>query len=181
MNDSELKTRVPGVAQLEVRSPEAHGSVLGRLARAVIRNRRKVALVWLVMFIAGGFAASHISKRLSYDFSLPGQPAYVTGQRIMNVFGNGGTTIPSVIVVTVPKGQTVRLDAAKIAAAFDGARRANPRVRIADETLTRDPRFVTRDDKTTFAYVFAPPNQSLGADRITDAAVASVVRALPSY
>ncbi|HLX78686.1 MAG TPA: MMPL family transporter, partial [Acidimicrobiales bacterium] len=169
------------VGGIQVRSPQADPSALGRLARAVIRNRRKVACVWLVMFIAGGFAASHISKRLSYDFSLPGQPAYVTGQKIMNVFGNGGTTNPSVIVVTVPKGQTVRLDANKIAAAFGSARRANPRVRIADEALTGDPRFVTRDHRTTFAYVFAPPNQSLGADRITDADVASVVRALPAY
>jgi len=49
------------------------------------------------------------------------------------------------------------------------------------EAITEDPRFVTIDDRSPFAYVFAPPNESLGADHLTDAAIASVAHALREY
>src|ERR1019366_3480546 len=98
---------------------------IGRLARAVIRHRRRVILVWLVFFVAGGYAASQLTSRLSYDFSLPGQPSYETGVKILHLYGNGGNTTPSVLVVTVPPGQLVKNDRSPIAAAFAAAQRAN--------------------------------------------------------
>lgn len=68
--------------------------VLARLARLVIAHRRAVLVFWLIVFLAGGFSASQVSKRLSYNFAIPGQPAYVTSQAILRHFGNGGQTAP---------------------------------------------------------------------------------------
>ena len=93
-------------------------SALGRLAHLVILHRRKVMLAWLVCFAAGGYAASQLTHRLSYDFSLPGQPAYETGVKILSLYGNGGNVAPSVLVVTVPEGETVAGEHSKLAAAF---------------------------------------------------------------
>ena len=154
-------------------------SRFGRLARLVMRHRRTVAILWLVMFLAGGFAASRITPRLSYDFSLPGQSAYETSASIIRAFGNGGTNPPSIVVVTVPVGQSVRGDAAGIASGFATAQRANPAVRIIDSSLTGGAIFATTEPRTTFAYVFAPPAKGLGADLVTNAATASITRALP--
>jgi RND superfamily putative drug exporter len=157
----------------------------GRLAKSVMRRKRTVMVAWGLIFLAGGYAASHLSSRLSFDFSLPGQSSYTTSLKVMETFGNGGQTSPSVVVVTVPPGQTVRGDAARLAAGFAAAQRANPRVRIVDESAAHvigsGPGFSASNGRTTYAYVFAPPNESLGADHVTDTAVASIARALPSY
>ena len=64
--------------------------------RLVILHRRKVILAWILCFAAGGYAASQLTHRLSYDFSLPGQPAYQTGVKILSLYGNGGNVAPSV-------------------------------------------------------------------------------------
>ena len=155
-------------------------SGLRRLARTVIRHRRKVMLAWLLCFVAGGYAASQLTSRLSYDFSLPGQPAYETGVKIMHLYGNGGNTTPAVLVVTVASGQSVSGEHAAIASAFSAARRANPEVRIVDLANTNDASFVTSNGRTTFAYLFAPPNNGLGADKRVNAVESSVAKALPN-
>ncbi len=154
-------------------------SGLGRLGRSVIRHRRRVMLAWLVCFGAGGYAASQLTHRLSYDFSLPGQPAYQTGVKILSLYGNGGNTTPSVLVVTVPTGESVKGDQSTIASAFATAQRANPEVRVVDFFNTGDSKFVTTNGRTTYAYLFAPPSSGLGADKRTAAAQASVAKALP--
>src|ERR1700731_2912091 len=82
-------------------------TTLGWLCVGIIRHRRRVFLVWLILFGAGGYAASKLTPRLSYDFSLPGQPAYQVGSQIQHIFSNGGNTTPTVLVVTVPNGQSV--------------------------------------------------------------------------
>jgi putative drug exporter of the RND superfamily len=158
---------------------EPRRPMLDRLARVVIAHRRRVMLIWLVAFLAGGFAASHISNRLSYDFSLPGQPSYATGVKILHLYGNGGDTSPSIAVVTVPAGETVIGQQARLAGAFASVRRSHPGVRLVDYSITHDRRFITNDGRTTFAYLFAPPNNSLGADPVTAAAIASLGAALP--
>ena len=70
-------------------------TVLGRLAALVLRHRRIVIVGWLVLLLTGGMAAGQVSKRLSFDFSLPGQPGYETAARIIHTYGNGGDQPPS--------------------------------------------------------------------------------------
>jgi len=152
---------------------------LGRLGRLVIRHRRRVMLAWLVCFAAGGYAASQLTHRLSYDFSLPGQPAYQTGVKILTLYGNGGNTTPAVLVVTVPIGQSVKGDRSTIATAFTTAQRTNPKVRLVDFINTGNSKFVTTNGRTTYAYLFTPPSSGLGADPRTAATEASVAKGLP--
>jgi putative drug exporter of the RND superfamily len=63
---------------MTVPATEAVDGPLARLAAVVLRHRRLVALGWAVVFLAGAFAASGVSDRLSVNFSLPGQPGYET-------------------------------------------------------------------------------------------------------
>jgi len=156
----------------------AESSLLGRLARWVIHHRRRVFLAWLMCFATGGYAASQLNGRLSYDFSLPGQPAYETGAKILALYGNGGNTTPSVLVVTVPRGQSVVGDHSSIASAFALAQRDTPEVRIVDFANTSSAKFITADGRTTYAYLFAPPSSGFGANRPTAAAQAIITRAL---
>ncbi len=154
---------------------------LARLARSVIRHRRRVLLIWLACFAVGGYAAQQLTSRLSYDFSLPGQPAYETGVKIMGIFGNGGNNTPGVLVVTAPPGQTVHSELPALTRAFAAAAHAVPAVRVVDVANTGDQSFVTKDGRTTFAYLFAPPSSGFGSNKALDASVAVITRQLPGF
>lgn len=154
------------------------GKGFSGLGRLVIRHRKKVMLAWLVCFAAGGYSASQLTHRLSYDFSLPSQPAYQTGAKILSLYGNGGNTVPSVLAITVPRGQSITSDHATLAAAFATAQRANPEVRIVDVENSNDPQFVTSDGRTTYAYIFTPPSSGLGVDPRFAATETSIAHSL---
>jgi RND superfamily putative drug exporter len=146
------------------------------LARFVLAHRRLVVLLWVLLIPAGIYGASHVSKRLSIDFSLPGQPGYETAKKITHTYGNGGDTDPAVVLVTLPAGQTVAGDRAQLASTFDHARATVPGARIVDFSSTHDPRFVTSGGRSTFALVFTPTERTFGAPKIP----AKVARALDS-
>jgi putative drug exporter of the RND superfamily len=164
-------SRVPG--------PIPNGSV-ARLARWVLAHRRVVIVFWVVVFLAGGVGAGHVSKRLSFDFSLPGQPGYETAKKITHLYGNGGNNPSSVLVVTLPAGKTVRADQGEIAQAFNRARAAVPRARIVDFGSTHNPSFITADGRSTFAIVFAPLEKSFGAPKVPAAVERTVAAAVPA-
>jgi len=153
-------------AKNDRRGPAAQpaASFMARLAGFVLHHRKRVMAAWGVLFVAGMIASGAVSNRLSFDFSLPGQPGYETAKQTIATFGNGGDQAPAIEVVTVPAGRTVQGDAGAIAAAFDRARAAVPRVRIVDLGSTGDQRFITSDGRSTFALLFEPTATSFGAD-----------------
>jgi RND superfamily putative drug exporter len=112
-----------------ITSQVADTGAIARLGRFVPAHRRLVLLVWVLVLPAGIYGASHVSKRLSTDFSLPGEPGYETAKKITHVYGNGGDTSPTVVLVTLPRGQTVARDGRQLGRAFDQARGAVPRDR----------------------------------------------------
>jgi putative drug exporter of the RND superfamily len=136
---------------------------LARLPGGVLRHWRLVVVCWLVPLVVGGFGAGRVSNRLTFDFALPGQSGYETAHRIEQLYGNGGEQAPSILVVSVPQGQTVDRDQARIANAIERLRRQQPRLRVVDYSATKDTRFVTRDGRSTWAFVFAPKARVWGA------------------
>ena len=159
---------------------DAPKGAIGAFARFVLAHRKLVIAAWIVAFLAGAFGASHVSKRLSFDFSLPGQPGYQTALKIAHTYGNGGDSPSSVIVVTVPRGETVQGDQAQIAAAFQNARTAIPKARIVDLGSTHDERMVTNDGRSTYAIVFAPLEKTFGSPKVPQQVTHAVARSLPA-
>src|SRR5262245_41214837 len=123
---------------------------LARLAQFVLRHRRLVIGCWLVLLVAGGLGAGRVSERLSFDFSLPGQPGYETAKQIEATYGNGGEAAPSIFVVTVPRGQTVAGDQHVIAGAMQRVRDRLPRLRVVDYEATPGRSFVPDGGRTAF-------------------------------
>ena len=161
-------------------SPLVATGALGRLAIVVLRHRRLVVIAWLVVMVFGGIAASGISTRLSYDFSLPGQPGYETGLTILRTFGNGGVSgVPSIVVVSLPSGSNYLAAPAKVDAAFAAVQAREPELRVLDYADTHDSAFITKDGTATFAYVFSPVPKSFAEDPAIPAAQQIVQAALP--
>ncbi|NHC15073.1 MMPL family transporter [Motilibacter deserti] len=128
--------------------------------RVLLRHRRWVALGWLLVFLAGALTAARLTDRLSYDFSLPGQPGYETEQALIAAYG---TAAPAafVPVVTVPEGTTVEEQLGLVSSIFENVRQTVPGVRVVDFASTGDRGFLTEDGRSTFGLVYAPPPQGL--------------------
>jgi RND superfamily putative drug exporter len=164
----------------DLRPASDEQGTIARLARVVLAHRRIVIVLWLVVFLAGAVGASHVSKRLSVDFSLPGQPGYETARKIIKTYGNGGDQPPSIAVVSLPGGQTVNAEQARITAAFQRVREELPRTRVVDYGSTHDSRFVTADGHSTYAFVFTPQERTFGAAVLPKRAERVLAGALPA-
>jgi uncharacterized membrane protein YdfJ with MMPL/SSD domain len=111
-----------------------------RWTRAVIANRKKVLLAWLVLFLLGGYGASHLGDLLSNRFSVPGSDAErgldIAKERF-NERGDGAFTLVFQTEKPIAGTPAFRTEAtraaAEAAAAVDGARpgpvlRASPTI-----------------------------------------------------
>ena len=125
------------------------------LAFFVLRHRRLVVLAWAVVFLAGVAAAGRVGDRLSFDFSLPGQPGYETELEVAQRYGTStfDTYVP---VLTVPEGTTVLEQRDEVAAVFDAVREQVPGLRVTDLASSGDEAFVGDDGRTTYALVQGP-------------------------
>ena len=135
-----------------------------RFARLVLRHRRTVIAVWLLLFVAGGVAAGRLSDRLTFDFSLPGQPGDTAEKALMTDFGasSDDTLVPT---LTMPAGEKVAQHRADVRRIFTAVRTqvgAKVPVRVVDYVSTGDDRFVSSDGATTFALVQGPPPSGFG-------------------
>jgi RND superfamily putative drug exporter len=132
-----------------------------RIAHAVLRHRRIVTVVWLLIFAAGAASASQLSDRLSFDFSLPGQPGYTAEERLLREYGisTADTLVP---IVTVPEGSTVEEQADSVAGVFEAVRRELPQLSVVDLASTGDQALVTEDGRTTFGLIQGLPPEGFG-------------------
>jgi RND superfamily putative drug exporter len=128
-----------------------------RLAEFVLRHRKLVVLAWVVLLVAGVMSAGATSKRLVIDFSLPGQAGTEAANKIVHDFGNGGSTTPYLVSVTVPASQTLDGHEADVTRVFQATQKARPNLRIIDEATSHNKVFRTKDNRTAFALVFYPP------------------------
>ncbi len=129
-------------------------------------------LAWLVMFIIGVGAASKVPDRLNVDFSLPGQQGYETSKDILDEYGNAGPTsnVPVIVTATVPAGQSVTDRAADIEPVMQKLREAIPEARVADFFSADKDLFLTKDKRTTWAYVYPKEFESF-SDPLPDDAL----------
>jgi putative drug exporter of the RND superfamily len=127
------------------------------LADFVLRHRLPVLVFWLVVLLAGGYAASGISHRLSKDFAVPGAASYRTNQQILRTYGNGGGGNPDIVVISLSRDTTVygRTSAAPLRSAFAALAR-KPHLRVLSYFNSHDRRFIADGGRTTFALVYKP-------------------------
>jgi RND superfamily putative drug exporter len=149
-------------------------------AEFVLRHRKWIVAFWGVVLVAGIFVSSQTTKRLTIDFSLPGQPGSETAHKIQEAFGNGGSTNPFVVTVTMPAGQAISGHEAEVASAFTAVGTGVPNVRVVDEANTADKAFRTSDDRTAYALVFYRFNPSPTQQLLTEPIRAAADSAKPA-
>lgn len=141
---------------------------LERLANFILGHRLLVALSWLMLFVAGVAGAGAATNRLTFDFSMPGQPSDNTEKQVLAQYGVStlDTLLP---VLTAPDGSTVAQSRERFTAVFQALRVELPQARVVDLGSTGDARFITDDGRKTFALVQGPMATGFGPGIQADA------------
>jgi putative drug exporter of the RND superfamily len=126
-----------------------------------MHHRRIVSLVWLLLFVAGGISASGLSSRLTFDFSLPGQPGDTAEQQLISRFG-ASTDDTLVAVLHAPASSTIASQQAAVASVFDSIAKQVPQARVIGPTGPGSSGFVSDDGRTAYILVQGPPPQGFG-------------------
>ncbi len=126
-----------------------------------MHHRRIVSLVWLLLFVAGGISASGLSSRLTFDFSLPGQPGDTAEQQLISRFG-ASTDDTLVAVLHAPAGSTIASQHAGVASVFDSIAKQVPQARVIGPTGPGNSGFVSDDGRTAYILVQGPAPQGFG-------------------
>lgn len=137
------------------------GSAILRLTGAVLRHRRRVALAWLVVLVAAVATVSTTVNRLTFDFSLPGQPWHDTSVRILAAYHSATEQPPFLLVVSASPGQRLRPGQAD--STFAAVAAAVPTSRLIGHAQTGDAAFVTKDGRSAYSYAFEPLQQGFTA------------------
>jgi RND superfamily putative drug exporter len=125
------------------------GATVTRWTEWILRHRALVVVAWLALAAAGGVLAPRTVDALSYEFGLPGQPAYEVNTKIAQTYGGGGALDPLLLVGTLEPGQADTFDATatRIAAAAPGTRIVTP---------AADPALLSQDERTAVAILYPP-------------------------
>jgi RND superfamily putative drug exporter len=121
------------------------------LARATIRGRWVVIVLWLLLTAAGVMATGKLADRWFQQFSIPGYSAYEANQRTLETFGTGRQN-PLLAVFHVESGD-VRSQAG-IEKAIAAAAAVNKGSRVSSWFSTKDGTFVSADHRTMFATIY---------------------------
>ena len=125
------------------------------ITRFALHHRRLVALAWVALTVAGVLTVSSTTSRLSHGFNTPGTAGYDANLHIWKRFGIDGNEQPTIAVLKLPAGQTMRTAIGQAAAArtFAAANLAG-HLAVADYANTHNPRLISSDAQ-----------HHLGADR----------------
>src|SRR5258705_7696530 len=134
------------------------------ITKNALRHRKLVVLAWIVLAAAGVATLSSTTGKMTHTFATPGTPGYNANHRIQQRFGIDGNEQPTIAVLHLPRGQSMRTAAGQAAAAraFAAVPRAG-HVAVADYANTHNPKLISRDGRTTWALINMPnPDLPLG-------------------
>jgi putative drug exporter of the RND superfamily len=133
---------------------------MNRLSGYVLRHRMLVVLTWLVLTIAGGLTVGTMQARLALTVPLPDEPGFVASARIAALYHNGGSAAPTVIVATLPPGETAASPGARAQLGALFARAENAGYQVVSYASTGDRAFTAAGGRLAYALVFTPPATS---------------------
>jgi RND superfamily putative drug exporter len=132
----------------------------GSISQWVLRHKGLVALVWLVIAVAGIAGSGPAAGALSERFDLPGSESSDADAAIVAQYGTGAFSPPIVLVSSLPSGVTVDSTGvqAELQAAYDAVVAVSPELRMATLLNTGDRAFVSDDGATVFALAYPAPS-----------------------
>lgn len=97
-----------------------------RIIASVLRHRRLVALTWVALTIAGALTVSQATSRMTYSYTTPEQVGYESNLHLTQRFGIDGTFEPTLAMLRLPSGETMRRATGQAAVARTFAAASRP-------------------------------------------------------
>jgi RND superfamily putative drug exporter len=135
------------------------------ITRLALRHRRLVALAWVALTVVGVLTVSSATSRLTHGFNTPGTRGYDANAHMLQRLGIDGNEQPTIAVLKLPAGQSMKTAAGQAAAArtFAAANKAG-HLAVADYANTHNPKLISSDGLTTWALIDVPnPDVPLGS------------------
>jgi len=129
--------------------------VLAGLARFTFRHKLVVVAGWIVLTIAGMFAAAKLSDRWFESFSIPGFSAYEANQRTLKTFGS--VEHPPLLAVFSRPGRDITT-VPGIEQAIKAAAAEMPGGRTGSWYASHADGYVSKDRHTMVATLYPPGN-----------------------
>ena len=146
-----------------------------------LRHRLLVVLIWLGLALAGAATVSSTTGRLTHSFATPGRPGYDANQHIDQRLGIDSGQDPTIAVLQLPAGQTMKTAAGRATAAHVfAAATAVGHNAVADYAGTHDPKLVSRDARTTWAVINLPNPDAAATSAVASRSEAAMKAALPA-
>lgn len=144
----------------------------------VLRHRGLTVGAWVLLAFLGAISMQSAAARMDYTYATPGQPGFVADQHIIRRFRIDPAWEPSLALLRLPPGVSMRTAAGQAMAArvFAAAPRAGI-VAVADFASTGDPRFVLDGGRATWALINEPnpdTGPGVGLDDRLDPALRAV-------
>jgi RND superfamily putative drug exporter len=127
------------------------------IAAASLRHKPLVIVAWLILALAGACTVGMAIQNMTYSYATPGQPGYQANQDLMARFGIDPTIEPTIGVLRLPPGESMRTALGQRIAAetFAAAPKAGI-VAVADYATTGNPRLISADGRSTWALINMP-------------------------
>ncbi|MHB8695384.1 MAG: MMPL family transporter [Solirubrobacteraceae bacterium] len=135
------------------------------ITRLALRHRRLVALAWVALTVVGVLTVSSATSRLTHGFNTPGTRGYDANAHILGRFGIDGNEQPTIAVLKLPPGQSMKTVAGQAVAerTFAAANKAG-HIAVADYANTHNPKLISSNGLTTWALIDVPnPDGPLGS------------------
>ncbi len=150
------------------------------ITRWVLGHKRTVTIAWILITLVGVASVSTAVNSFSNQFSVPGREGFVTNQKLLALYHNGGRYAALLPVVTLPAGTPVTSPQVRsgLLQIESKLRRALPGTRTASFASTGNRAFVSADGRTTFvlAYPRPPKKSSFGGNSHAAKVAAAVLK-----
>ena len=162
-----------------MRSTPSAATAIDRLTSWVLAHKRLVVGFWVVLTVAGMFAAGRVPDALQTEFGMPDSQSFSTNQEIRERFGGGGAQPPLVAVAELPAGADARSRSVggELRALERDLTEALPGARVASFGSTGDGAYLSDDGRTAFVLVHPRVGPGGGFEGVDPKALAAANRA----
>lgn len=137
----------------------------------MLRHRRVVGLAWLVVGLVGVALVGQATARLTPATTYPGLASYEAGVAIAHTYGNGGNDAPTVVVVSLPHGESVTstTGAAALSRTWSAVA-ADPTLRVVHPARAQEAGLVNRSGRSALGLVYGSADAVRIGDRLRSTA-----------
>ena len=127
-----------------------------KISRWCQHHGKLTILLWLIIAIAGFISISVSSNKFSFSFDLPGQPAFIANQKIINKTNTGGNFDPLIIVSHIKNNGSFKdsINSNKLGELTNLIQQSLPKSRAVSFSTNQNTSLLSKDGHTAVILIY---------------------------